>query len=173
MTVPVGEHSDTRIPVGGCRCSGAPHDPEGDWVELRPRLSAAAGIAILGSISDLGEDTLLIQAAITAGMIRLGIESWSFVRQVGGKSEPEPVTQESIDRLLPWEAGGFTIGSKVWDLYGTLIDPLLERRPKPSSNGRTANGTHRTRTTGSATPKSSTPSSVAVSDTKPSEVPVP
>lgn len=156
------------VNVGTCRCDGSPH-ADGDTVSLRPKLTTpmgAAAMAVLSGTSEPGE----LESALTAVFLQLGIAAWSFTDTAG---LPVAVNAASIERLLPWTAGGWEIANRVFDLYGEdLFAPLAPRRSKPSRNGLTASSMSATRLSGSKRPKRRSPSSAVGTDTSSSVAPV-
>lgn len=169
MTVPDREHP-VRLDVGPCRCSDTDLHPDGDWVELRPKLSTSMGAAIIGVVTQLGADEVAVQSALADGLVRLGITDWSFT---DGK-ENVPVSRETIDQYIGWTNGGYAVVEKAYELYlDDLFVPLAPRRPKLSPSGPMASSTPATPLSGSSRQKQPSRSSVVSTDTSKSAVPVP
>lgn len=167
-----------RVEIGACRCPRTPH-PDGDWVELEPRLTVPMGKAAWAAIGQAeGEpgDTELVIANV---FLRYGIRRWSFVDEHG---LARSITHDSINELLDW-ATGHEVAQKAAELYGedlfrpfvNEIAKLLPHGPTDDSTPATTEppttATTSTTTSGSKRPKHSKRSSRRASDGTPSEVP--
>ena len=131
------------VHVGDCRCPGIPHAPEGDFVTLAPRLTIPMGAALAMALNGARPDLPSVQAALTAGYMSPApagaIVGWSFVDE---KGEPEPVTPETIERLIPWSDGGMEVAERADGLYGSdLLAPFQKRLLERSRTGSTADST--------------------------------
>lgn len=126
------------VPVGACRCPGTPH--EQDEVLLAPKLTIPMGTAAMAVINTTVGKIPNMQAAMTEiffGPPPAGaIVGWSFVNE---KLEPEEITSENIERLIPWTEGGAEVAREIDDLYsGDIFRPLAQRRSKASPRMSTA-----------------------------------
>ena len=124
------------VPVGDCRCPGAPHG-DGDVVYLAPELSMAGGMAVRQAIISGLSDQVEAQAALARIWLR-EIRDWTFVDEDG---EPIPVSETAAQTLLPYGKGGRLVADKADDLYAQdVVDPLLaaiRALEKPSPRGPT------------------------------------
>jgi hypothetical protein len=137
------------VPVGACRCPGAPHE-DGDVVSLDAELSTPAGIAAQAGLmsSDAWEDRY---AAMLMGLVRHSVREWTFRDENG----PIPITTENVARHLPWLRGGKEVAGAAAELYAnTILTPFVEAF-STRKNGRTP------------TPISSAAGSTASSSTSP------
>ncbi len=129
------------VPVGACRCPGAPHG-DGDTVYLRPKLTLHGGMVAQRKIIDLagGEaDNDEIMASLAEVFCRYGVADWTFTNEDG----PIEVTPESIQAVLLDDFGlGFMVSDKAADLYtAELLDPLRARASKSSRRSPTNDST--------------------------------
>jgi hypothetical protein len=109
------------VPVGACRCPGAPHE-DGDVVSLDAELSTPAGIAAQAGLmsSDAWEDRY---AAMLMGLVRHSVREWTFRDENG----PIPITTENVARHLPWLRGGKEVAGAAAELYAnTILTPFVE-----------------------------------------------
>jgi hypothetical protein len=102
-------------------------------------MGAALAMALNGAHPNLPS----VQAALTAGYMSPApagaIADWSFVDE---KGEAEPVTPESIERLIPWSDGGMEVAERADALYGSdLLAPFQKRLLGPSRTGPTDGST--------------------------------
>jgi hypothetical protein len=123
--------------------SAAPESPASNvvtlptgTVTLHPKVTIPLGIAALSVIKQGGG-----QAAIEGGLaevyLRFGVESWSF---------EEPITPDSIERLLPYNGGGLEVAEAADRLYSEdIFRPLVARMarfsPSTPPDGSTPPGT--------------------------------
>ena len=128
------------VPVGACRCPGAPHG-DGDVVYLYPELGMQAGLAIMAAV-DLGQTNEETLAAIYRLMVERGVADWTFLDDEGEKVEISPST---ISGALPWMKGGNLVAKAAIAQYAGLLAPLATpdpaktttRKPKSSQPGQT------------------------------------
>lgn len=154
-----------EVPVSGCRCIGAPHT--NDSVFLAPKLTAPMAYAAFAMMNAAGPSPAARTAALGTVWRELGVVAWSFLDQDG---EPVPITPDSLEEYLPWNAGGFAVAQRADELYSEdLVAPLVQRsrrssldtptEPSISANGSTQPQPH----------KPSKPSSPQSTDGNPSE----
>lgn len=158
---------DVMVRVGECPCPNTPHSEE--HVYLEPELTlpmAGAATAALRWADDTVADK---QAALIQAYFPSAIRSWTFLELGEGKRlEPVPVTRANMERLLPWDKGGFEVIDQADTLYSAaLMRPLVKRISKLSERGRTGSSTSRTKGSGSRPRKQSAPSSQNGSAGKP------
>jgi hypothetical protein len=151
------------VPVGDCRCPGAPHG-DGDVVYLAANISTAGGMSARVAMAQVlnGElDSITFQEVIARIWLKHGIVDWTFVDDDG---DPVPVSIEQAERLLPYGKGGMLVADKADDLYAAdVTDPLAEAvrtataaMEKARRSGRSKAGrTSRTKAS-SSTPTSTT-----------------
>lgn len=132
--------------------------PSGHTVTLHPEVTMPLGIAALSAIrGSLGEGQPAVEAALSEVYLRFGIASWSFR---GADGYPEPVTPESIARLLPFGSGGLEVAEAADALYGEAVTrPLAERFQRLSQPSQTASSTPPSSSTGPSSPRRSSRSS--------------
>lgn len=150
-----------------CPCPGTPH-PDGDTVELRPRLGLAAGIELQNIIVQAnreGRDTNSLTGILVEGYVRLGVCAWTFVDAAG---KPVPVSPESIQSLLLDDFTRATpIAEKADELYEAMVvGPLVAAAATSSPSTPTESSTS---PTDSGSPKSPTPSQPSSISTTPTE----
>jgi hypothetical protein len=150
-------------------------------VYLAPKLTVPMGAAAMAVLNGVNPTIPAMQAALIsiylspapAGGI-VGWEGSRFSVKVDGIEQPAQVTQEAIDRLLPWTEGGAEVAEKADALYsGDLFRPLAQRRSTASEPTPTAVSTPPIRDSGSTPPKSSKRSSPNGSAGNLSAVPAP
>ncbi len=144
-------------------------------VYLVPSLTVPMAAGLLASLEGTPATEGSIQASLVAGYLqpapRGAIVSWTLVDE---KMQPEPLTDESIARRLPWGSGGMEVAEKCNDLYaGDLFRPLALRRSKSSPPGQTGPSISATPKSGSRRPKPSQRSSPNGEAGMTSVVPVP
>lgn len=161
--------TDVLVPVGACRCPGAPHG-EGDWVALRPDPTIDIGAAVYAAVQIWGDDPPQMQVALTRAYLRWGIVAWSFRDQDGPIAiAPRSVGfDEVISVLLPFEEGGYDVANIADGLYSTrVLRPLMTRLSSiASQGGQTAGSTSATPRTSRKRPTRSASSSPASTDGK-------
>lgn len=144
MTEPV------RISVGACRCPGAPHAE--DAVFLEPTLTNPMGAAAWSAIRSAATASDA-EGGVAGVYLRLGIRNWTFVDEAGN---PEPITPDNIERLLPFAHGGSELVEQANKLYvDDLMAPLLRQRAKSATSsdaGPTASSTLPSPDSGDAPP---------------------
>ena len=156
------------VPVGPCRCPGAPHGE--DTVSLAAKPTIALGIAAMYAIR-VSENEADLRGQLAEVYLRNGIVAWTFV---DAERNAVPVTSESIERLLPFGDGGLIVAEAAGDLYSAeVLRPLVERRNAASQDGPTEPSTSAPPPAGPSARKVSRRSSPTASDGTPSEVPVP
>lgn len=149
---------DVVVRSGDCPCPGTPHEAE--HVYLEPKLTlpmAAAATAALRWADDTVADK---QGALISAYFPSAIRSWTFVElDENQRLAPVPVNRDNMERLLPWESGGFDVIDQADTLYsGPLMRPLVARMSKLSERGPTASSTSRSRRSGSRHREQSRPS---------------
>lgn len=151
-------------------------------VYLAPKLTVPMGAGAMAVINTIPEGIAPMQAAITGALFGPApsgcIIAWDgprFRRKNGeGVDEPEPITVESVERLLPWWDGGSEIAERIEELYtGDLFRPLAEKQKKQSPPTQTEPSTSPKTASGSERPKSSRRSSPNGTAGIASVVPVP
>src|ERR1019366_2066987 len=165
------------VNVGECRCPGArpsPH-PDGDIVTLAGRLSVPMGAAASAALNDALPTLGGMQAALTGVYLAPapsgGITRWSFL---DGEGQPEPISAETVERLIPWSAGGMEVAEEADRLYAPeLMAPFLRRLAKPPASGPTDPSTSASPPSGPSSPTPSKPSSPNVRAGKRSAAPAP
>lgn len=158
----------TTVILSPCRCPKGPHAE--DEVYLAKRLPLAVGIAGAWVVDNATSVPTVVGqlAEVYLG----GITGWTFV-DVRGK--PEPVTPESVARLLPYEDGGLEVAQAASALYeDALMRPFRKRYPERFLAGASDSSTSANSDFGSPSPTPSEPSSPSSSEAgKPSEDPAP
>ena len=132
--------------------------PNGHAVTLHPEVTMPLGIAAMAAIRDsLGEGIPAVEAALSGVYLRFGIASWTFTDAQG---RPEPVTPESIARLLPFNGGGLEVAEAADALYGEAVTrPLAARFARLSPPTPTDGSTPPSSPSGPTSPTPSAPSS--------------
>jgi len=130
--------------------------PNGHSVTLQPKVTMDIGMAAL-SIVKQGGSQAVIEAGLSGVYLRFGIMSWDFRNRDG---DPEPVTPENIERLLPYNDGGLEVAEAADALYSeAVLRPLVLRWSKALRTTSTDGSTSALPSTGSRSPASSGPSS--------------
>lgn len=129
--------SELRVPLGACQCPGTPH-PDGDWVEMYPRLDMKRAMAVLSRAA--GDDEELIAFALVQGYARFGIEDWNLANGEGKKLELNAV---NLQRFSEEDPRSLAVGSRGDDLYSqATIVPLATAAnslsPTTQTNGATS-----------------------------------
>lgn len=109
------------VPVGACRCPGAPHEG-GDVVSLDAELSTPAGIAAQAALTQGGswED---LYAGMLMGLVRHSVREWTLRDEDG----PIPVTPSNVEKHLPWLRGGKEVAGMAAEMYAqTILTPFVE-----------------------------------------------
>ena len=134
--------------------------PNGHAVTLHPEVTMPLGIAAMAAIRDsLGEGIPAVEAALSGVYLRFGIASWTFTDAQG---RPEPVTPESIARLLPFNGGGLEVAEAADALYGEAVTrPLPARFARLSPPTPTGGSTPPSSPSGPTSPTPSAPSSLS------------
>ncbi len=166
---------DVPVSIGPCECPGAPHG-DGDFVYLAPVLSARGGMAAQGAISDGEGDAVRLQELLWRVYRDHGIVGWNLVDEDG----PVPLTQDNIERALPFGKGGQAVADKADDLYAEdVLRPFRERvaaiqkiaadteRSKRSKAGSTPTSPKATSATPTSTPTRRKPSSTPDTEAAP------
>ena len=165
------------VNVGTCRCPGGspiPH-PDGDTVTLASRLSVPMGAAASAALNDALPTLGGMQAALTGVYLAPapsgGITRWSFLDAEG---KPEPISAETVERLIPWSNGGMEVAEEADRLYAPeLMAPFLRRLAKLSAPGPTDTSTSASPPSGPSSPTPSVPSSPNARAGKRSAAPAP
>lgn len=123
------------VPVGDCRCPGAPH--EEDTVFLAPELGLAAGLAVEAAMAETSGAAQTV--AVSLALINNNIVDWTFI---GSDGQPVPINPVTIQTQLPYARGGEAVANKAAGLYlDSFITPLAERvrthSPRSLTNGQT------------------------------------
>lgn len=165
--------TDVLVPVGACRCPGAPHE-DGDWVRLRAEPTVDIGSAVYAAVANHGDDPMALQVELTRAYLRYGIASWSFTDDRGAPIPVDPRSRgfdELARRLLPFSQGGFDVADRADSLYSEeVLRPLMTRLSSMhSQGGPMAGSTSPTRRTSTGSRKRSRRSSPAGTDGRPSE----
>lgn len=132
--------------------------PSGHTVRLHPEPTMDIGIAAMAAVREsAGEGAPATEAALARVYLRFGIEWWDFT---DGAGQPEPVTAESVARLLPFGGGGLEVAEAADALYSeAVMRPLLERWRRLSPPTPTDGSTPPSSTSGPSSPTPSGPSS--------------
>lgn len=119
------------VRAGACPCPGTPHQQESIYLE--PELSlpmAAAGMAALSGTVTIAD----VEAQLTEAFLPRAIRSWSFLEYAAPDDDgqraviPVPVTRENLERLLPFDLGGYELVERVGELYmARFMRPLVAR----------------------------------------------
>jgi len=161
-----------RVAVGACRCPNAPHG-DGDWVDLRPAPTIDIGAAVYAAVQQWSDDPIQLQVSWTRAYLRYGVAAWSFV-DADGPVLIRPMSdgyEDLVNRLLPFDQGGFEVADRCDDLYAEVVlRPLLTRLSlMRSQGGQTDGSTSPTPDTSPSLPTPSEPSSPDDMGGKPSE----
>lgn len=164
-----------RVMVGACRCPGAPHAE--DWVELHPNVPMLVGSSVMSAVRASGDDESRIVALMARAYVLYGPKAWSFVDEDGDAVRVDPTQPDwldTIDRLLPWEAGGKAVADAGDVLYTNRVLAPLEQSPSTSSlRGPMDEQTSASPSGGSRPRKRSKPSSQTGTAGTPSEAQAP
>ncbi len=148
-----------RIRDGDCPCPGTPHDHE--EVHLEPELTLPMAHGAMALVATASADSAATMAALSAGFLPAGIRSWTFTDEDG----PVPVSRENMERLMPWDKGGYEVNEQADALYSErLFAPLAKRLSASVPDGQTERPMSPIPLTGRRPPKSSPPSSPDGSD---------
>ncbi len=177
MTVPGGGQAtvspaeDAAVPE-----SSAPNIVKlanGHTVTLHPKVTMAIGAAATAIARSTVQDAIrsaaksgtttpnILTAEIEGGLaaiyLKFGIMAWTFTDD---KGQPEPVTPENIDRLLPYGGGGREVAEAADGLYSDdVFRPLAKQISGLLQTLPTGNSTPPTPISGSRPPKHSGQSS--------------
>ena len=146
------------VPVGACRCPGAPHEG-GDSVYLHPKFPFEAGLEAHAAMSVISDGVRRL-ATVYRIAIEYGIADWDFLDDKGKKFPVNPV---NIAHLLPYGEGGETVREKATELYSAaLLLPFSKRQESstktPSSSPRGSTGRRSTSPTPATSPETDEPS---------------
>jgi hypothetical protein len=120
------------VPVGACRCPGAPHE-DGDVVSLDAELSNQAGIAAQSALLT-GESWEERYAGLLTALMRFSVREWTFLDDDG----PIHVTPTNVDKHLPWLKGGREVVAAVSELHqATILVPFVEAFSQRTKEKRT------------------------------------
>ncbi len=160
--------STELVPVGlgGCQCPGGPH-PDGDVVQLRPKLGLAAGIAVQRLIVESNQnraDAAEISGQLAEAYLLHGVAGWNLV---GEGEKPIPVNEDSIRLyLLSDFVRSAPVADAADDLYmAAVLGPLVNRALASSPTTSTSGSTSATRRGKSKAPRPSKPSSTTTTRT--------
>jgi hypothetical protein len=141
----------TSVNVGSCRCAGEPH-PDGDTVELRPKLGLAEGVRLQAAVVDAkqrGLDAPAVTGLLAESYLLVGVTGWNLVDEQG---KALPVTPETIQSEL---LSDFTRAAPVSDaadaLYREVAIGFLVKQAASLSRSTTTNGS--TSPTGGGLPR--------------------
>lgn len=137
------------VPVGACRCPGAPH-ADGDVVSLHPELGLDGGLAAQAAMWI--DDPVQRGVALYGAMLDHGIAEWTFVDHEGN---PEPITPAAIRRLLPWQKGGAEVSHAASAQFGASVTAPFMRQLKAASQVLKTSSSPTGRTEGSSTSRTS------------------
>ena len=148
------------VNVGECRCPGTPPPhPDGDIVTLAPKLTLPMASSIrvrvgLDSAVSMDLSVIGVQHSLAEGYLQKApygaIVAWSLLEEglvIDKKTGelplvPVPITNENIERLLPWANGGEEVVEKADDLYrDDFLAPFLRKINMSSNNGQIADPT--------------------------------
>ena len=140
-------------------------------VTLHPHAPLGLGIAASRIFSQGGNEAVML-GRLAELYLTFGVASWTFT---DAKGNVEPITNESIERLLPFEDGGLEVAEACDALYGEAVTaPLVRRLNKSLPVGPTDDSTSPNPDSGSTPPTPSEPSSPSTSeDGPPFEDPAP
>lgn len=120
------------VPVGACRCPGAPHG-DGDVVFLYPKLGFEAGISIMAAVDTAANPEEQLKA-IYIKMVDHGVADWTFANGDGAKI---PINAATIRGALTWMEGGSEVARAA---IRTYQDVFLAPFKQPSA-GKTSTAT--------------------------------
>ena len=127
---PVGEAAASASPAPyvevPCTC---PQGHDHDTVYMAPVLTTPMGMAMAATLGPPPYTNAHVQAALVEAALAPpptgGIIRWT---KTDAKDEPEPITYESLARLLPFDQGGMEVAERATELYAeTYLRPLLRR----------------------------------------------
>lgn len=131
-----------RVPLGACTCPNTPH-PDGDYVELLPKLGMARSLAVIRT-SAL-DDLALAEMSLSVGYARFGIAAWNLVDDSG----PMEVNGDNLEVFSQSDPRTIMVAIKGDELYGKeVVAPLVAMAsvssPPTSINEQTSatNGTN-------------------------------
>jgi len=108
---------------GDCPCPGRPHSEE--QITLSPVLTLPIAAAALTAMQNSAGTVSSQQGAIVGAYLPAAITSWTFTDE---RRSPVEITQENLDRLVPWGSGGLELVEACDELYSDeLMRPLLAR----------------------------------------------
>ena len=119
------------VRAGDCPCPGTPHIEE--VLYLEPELTmpmASAGMASLRETETVAD----VEAGLTAAFLPRAIRSWTFLeRDADGNVGPVEISRDNLERLVPFDGGGYELIERVGELYmGRFMRPLVARMSKLS-----------------------------------------
>jgi hypothetical protein len=165
----VTEPVAVEVRRGDCPCPGAIHPIE--TVLLEPEATMPMAAAALYGMQNAAEPAGRMAALISA-YLPAGIRSWTFVEHNGDRLVPVEITRASMERLIPWDRGGFEVANKADDLYsGRVTAPLVRMSTSRSAGGPTDDSTSPSLPSSPDTPTWPEPSWRNGTDGRPSEVP--
>ena len=131
---------EVRVRAGDCPCPGTPHSEE--VITFVPELTLPMASGAFAAISNAPADLASMQAALIVGLLPATIEKWTFVDENHAEVEH---TRANLERLLPWDKGGFEVANFADDLYSeALLKPFLVRTQKSSQASPTTLSTSQT-----------------------------
>ncbi len=109
-----------------CTC---PQKHDHDTVFLAPVLTTPMGMAMATTLGAPPYTNAHVQAALVDAALAPpptgGIVDWT---KYNDKDEREPITYESIARLLPFDNGGLEVAERATELYAeSYLRPILRR----------------------------------------------
>jgi hypothetical protein len=154
------------VSVGSCRCAGEPH-PDGDSVELRPKLGLAEGVRLQAAVVDAKQKGIgapEVTGLLAESYLLVGVSGWNLLNATG---QPVPVTPDTIrEQLLEDFERAAPVSDKADELYREVAIGFLVRQAASLSPSTTTNGS--TSPMGGGSPKArkrSKPSSTSTSQT--------
>lgn len=120
-----------NVPVP-CTCPQAHED--GDVVYLAPKLGLRGGLAVESAMTEPDPTMAVAWALITNNVV-----GWT---KTDANGDPEPITEENLDALLPYAQGGEIVSNRAASLYlEDAFGPFEQRRKDSLQRSRTSGQT--------------------------------
>lgn len=109
--------AEEPIRIRDCACPGSPHS-DGDFVRLRPKLTAAGGAAAIFAIAANGGNPAKATGELFEILLTAGIGWWNLVAE---KGRPVSLNAQAIIEQIDWGGGGRLLFDKVTELYNAAL----------------------------------------------------
>lgn len=136
------EDGMVTVPLGPCMCPGTPH-PDGDEVQLRPKLGMARALAVIRTAAF--DDVAVAEMQLAIGYARFGIAGWNLSNGDGKTME---VDGEHLTAFAETDPRAVLVALRGDELYADeVLAPLrtmavASSRTTPTTDATSAtNGT--------------------------------